>query len=659
MKLGTKISGGFGVLIIIAIILGYYGWSSLNQVNSYVEAANDANIAKDQLQEARGHVKDFHNKGFAVSGNNEKNSMEKYDEVYVAQKDKLGDMLKNDLLNSSDKDVISSITKSVDGYKNCCDRIANARRAKDKSFADWGQIGNDLTANVNKPLAEVIEPGRQAAQNAGDVRQEREWADITNLLDQSVVEPFLLLRVNAVYLVATNADAQWQSYLKQQQALRQGLQDFSQGVKGYAQLEAAARELDNFLRDYENAGVTYHDAIIDGDNAYNDLMMHAVEMTKNINDYQSAMNSRMESVTANAITLMITLAVVGAIIGAILAYVIVRGITKPVNRIIDALTAGAEQVGAASEQVAASGQSLAEGASEQASSLEETSSSLEEMASMTRQNAENAQQANNLATDASTSADKGGQAMNGMAHAMQEIKKSSDETAKIIKVIDEIAFQTNLLALNAAVEAARAGEAGKGFAVVAEEVRNLAQRSAEAAKDTNTLIEGAQKNAEDGVRSTNEVVEILKDVTTGIKKVTDLVAEVTAASNEQAQGVDQLNTAVAQMDQVTQQNAANAEESSSAGQELAAQAQQMQEIVRDLVGIVNGAGAADFQKTQSQTVRRVKQPMNGGHSLQNVKQKLQHTVSKPKKNQETHAAVAASSRPEDVIPLDKEDVVEF
>ncbi|MBN2227145.1 MAG: MCP four helix bundle domain-containing protein, partial [candidate division Zixibacteria bacterium] len=373
MKLGTKISGGFGILILIAIILGYYGWSSLNQVNSYVEAANDANIAKEQLQEARGHVKDFINRGFAVSGNNDKNSMEKYEEVYRTQKTKLEEMLKNDLLNSSDKDIIHSISKSVDGYKTCCDRMADARRAKDKAFADWGRIGNNLTVNVNKSLSEVIEPGRKAAQNAGDTRQEREWANITNLLDQHVVEPFLLLRVNAVYLVATNAEEQWQGYLKQQQVLRQGLQEFSDGVKGNVKLEAAARELDGFIGEYEKVGVSYHDAIIEGDNAYRDLMVHAVDMTKNINDYQSAMNSRMESVMARAITLMITLAVIGAIIGAILAFVIVRGITKPVNRIIDALTAGAEQVGAASEQVAASGQSLAEGASEQASSLEETS----------------------------------------------------------------------------------------------------------------------------------------------------------------------------------------------------------------------------------------------------------------------------------------------
>ncbi|HBA83439.1 MAG TPA: hypothetical protein DCZ95_05020, partial [Verrucomicrobia bacterium] len=176
-----------------------------------------------------------------------------------------------------------------------------------------------------------------------------------------------------------------------------------------------------------------------------------------------------------------------------------RSITRPIQHVIDGLSAGSEQVTSASSQVSSASQQLAQGASEQASSLEETSASLEEMASMTRQNADNATQANNIAREASSLAVGGVEAMTRMIGAIDKIKKSSDETAKIIKTIDEIAFQTNLLALNAAVEAARAGEAGKGFAVVAEEVRNLARRSAEAAKNTADLIEGAQKNSEQGV----------------------------------------------------------------------------------------------------------------------------------------------------------------
>ncbi len=182
-----------------------------------------------------------------------------------------------------------------------------------------------------------------------------------------------------------------------------------------------------------------------------------------------------------------------------------------------------------------------------------------------------------------------GHAGDGVCHRGDQ--ESSDETAKVVKVIDEIAFQTNLLALNAAVEAARAGEAGKGFAVVAEEVRNLAMRSAEAAKNTSALIEGSQKNSDNGVRATQDFVQILANITSGIKKVNGLVGEVTSASDEQAKGVSQVNTAISQLNEVTQRTASSAEESSSASRELGFQAEHMQLIVGELNGIIKGKGS--------------------------------------------------------------------
>ncbi|HNT36554.1 MAG TPA: methyl-accepting chemotaxis protein, partial [bacterium] len=293
-----------------------------------------------------------------------------------------------------------------------------------------------------------------------------------------------------------------------------------------------------------------------------------------------------------ASTVMIIGLSVGTVVGILLAFFITRSITGPLRRVIDGLNAGAEQTASAAGQVSQSSQQMAEGASEQASSLEETSSSLEELTSMTKQNADNANQAKSLAGNANTSAQKGAEAMTKMSTAIADIKKSADETAKIVKTIDEIAFQTNLLALNAAVEAARAGDAGKGFAVVAEEVRNLAQRSAEAAKNTALMIEGSVKNAENGVQISQEVANALAEIAEVAGKVTSLVTEVAAASNEQTQGLNQINTAVAQMDQVTQANAANAEESASASEELNAQAAEMKRMVQDLVAMVGGAGSA-------------------------------------------------------------------
>jgi methyl-accepting chemotaxis protein len=244
------------------------------------------------------------------------------------------------------------------------------------------------------------------------------------------------------------------------------------------------------------------------------------------------------------------------------------------------VSAAAGQVGAASEQINYGSQTLAQSASDQASSLEEVSSSLQEMSSMSKQNSANSQEANSLAEAARGATQRGMASMGRLSEAVERIKSSADHTAKIIKTIDEIAFQTNLLALNAAVEAARAGEAGKGFAVVAEEVRNLAMRSAEAARNTSELIEGSVKNAEEGVELNREVLRNLDEISGQVNKVREVMAEIAAASEQQTQGVDQINLAVEQMNGLTQASAANSEESASAAEELSSQAAVMLSLVR-------------------------------------------------------------------------------
>jgi len=298
------------------------------------------------------------------------------------------------------------------------------------------------------------------------------------------------------------------------------------------------------------------------------------------------------STSAVALSITSTLMIIGLIasiiFGSTLAWLIVAGITKPINRIIDGLNDSSDQVTAASGQLSASSQQLAEGSAEQASSIEETSSTLEESASMIRQNTENTRQAALLAKKTKESADKGNKEMKDMMTSMGELKKSSDEIAKIIKVIDDIAFQTNILALNAAVEAARAGEAGMGFAVVAEEVRNLAQRSAQAAKDTASIIESNIELSEKGVDVSGKVNESLVDIFNESQKVNELIDEIAAASQEQAQGIAQINKAISQMEQVVQGNAATAEESAASSEELTSQAVNMQDIVNSLVQLVNG-----------------------------------------------------------------------
>ncbi len=238
-----------------------------------------------------------------------------------------------------------------------------------------------------------------------------------------------------------------------------------------------------------------------------------------------------------------------------------------------------QQVTAVSGQISSSSQALSSSATSQASSLEEVSSSLQEMSSMTRQNASNAKEARSLSDGARETAAKGVDSMKRLSDAINRIKASSDSTAKIVKTIDEIAFQTNLLALNAAVEAARAGDAGKGFAVVAEEVRNLAMRSAEAAKNTSNLIEESVNNAEGGVSINQEVLTNLGQINDQVNKVSEVMAEIASASDQQSEGIEQITSAVQQMSEMTQQNAANSEESAASALELDNLAHKMQKMV--------------------------------------------------------------------------------
>jgi methyl-accepting chemotaxis protein len=268
--------------------------------------------------------------------------------------------------------------------------------------------------------------------------------------------------------------------------------------------------------------------------------------------------------------------------------------TDNLNQIVARVRAGTETIATASGEIAAGNQDLSARTEQQASSLEETASSMEELTSTVHQNAENARQGNQLAVSASEVALKGGGVVSQVVETMGAINESARKIVDIIGVIDGIAFQTNILALNAAVEAARAGEQGRGFAVVASEVRSLAQRSAAAAKEIKMLIDDSVEKVDVGSRLVNDAGATMQEVVASVRRVTDIMAEITGASKEQSDGIEQVNQAVGQMDQVTQQNAALVEEAAAAAASMQEQAASLSEAVsvfRVDAGAVQGAPA--------------------------------------------------------------------
>ncbi|MBK7985041.1 MAG: methyl-accepting chemotaxis protein [Candidatus Competibacteraceae bacterium] len=276
-------------------------------------------------------------------------------------------------------------------------------------------------------------------------------------------------------------------------------------------------------------------------------------------------------------------------------YAALKGMSGQLKNMVSQVNDATAHVNAAASEIARGSADLSQRTEEQASALEETASSMEELTGTVKQSAENAGQANQLASAARAQAEQGGQVVEQAVAAMGAIHQSSKQIADIIGVIDEIAFQTNLLALNAAVEAARAGEQGRGFAVVAGEVRKLAQRSADAAKEIKALITDSVAKVEDGGQLVERSGKTLQEIVTAIKKVSDIVAEMAAASREQASGIEQVNKAILQMDQTTQQNAALVEQTAAASHAMGEQAQQLQQLMAFFK--LDGAPAATASTT--------------------------------------------------------------
>lgn len=344
-----------------------------------------------------------------------------------------------------------------------------------------------------------------------------------------------------------------------------------------------------------------------------------------------------EEAASLATLLSLSFVLGGVLFALLIGYFFSNTLSNALREVGGKIDEAANATSSASSELSGAAQQLSAGATEGAASLEETVASLEELTSMVKMNADNAREAEGLSLTSRRSAEEGEVEIRKLVASVTDVAKSSKEIEEIINVIDDIAFQTNLLALNAAVEAARAGEQGKGFAVVAEAVRNLAQRSASAAKDITKLIKDSVAKTEGGVKIADQSGVLLREIVISVKKVADLNTEISTASQQQSDGLNQISKAMNQLDQVTQSNAASAEEAAASSEQMSSQAVTLQSQVKDLTAIIEGNNSSSSGRPQRKAKVQSHAKSQAHHktgTLSSISQKRPSAMSKKNRNSE-------------------------
>ena len=604
VKLGTKIGLGFGVLILLALILGSVAVWNIDAVRSTAEK-----LAKGYLPQVK------------LASEQERNFQQVAlgDTIYAYTQDcrflesgrkALAEVRKN--LKDSEKlaaefpdvakfrDEAQKARAKIDLFEKEVNEAAVQEADLMRNYAQVKETDEFFVDNANRLFsfeADALKTEISKGLDAGKVTERLEKLSLTNEA---------VLVSNQILLGAWEAEARHNLKAIDPEKTFESLNGKIDALKSKTHSEdglSAVQTLRVASGLYKNAMVdliTVWSRVEQLNKQRERTEREIIALTRKVHDAGIEDARRASDMTNRKVsfsTMFMVLGVLFAIVtGVLIAVFITRAVTKPIRQIVRGLSEGADKVASASSQVACSSQSVAEGASRQSGALQTSTTNLEQIGSVTKDNAGNAFQANLLIQNTSDLIQTASQSMVQLTTAMTDIASANEDTQKIIKTIDEVSFQTRLLALNAAVEAARAGESGAGFAVVADEVKNLAMRTAGAASDTANLIEHTTKRVKEGyamvVKTDGEFAEVAR----WVANCKELVGKITEDSQAQSRGIDQVNTSVGEMQQIVQLNAAESEESAAVSQAMNAQAEQMRGFVKQLVGLV-GLGNTEGNRT--------------------------------------------------------------
>ena len=659
MTLGKRITIGFGILVCITLVLGVMG--VINMRSAASDSAKLSDIYAPEVQVASEVFKVANQIRYDIRAF----TMQDNETALANAKKGFVELQKylNDAKELGKKyELKALIENEAKASKSLAEYMASVERSE-KILANKKVFDQQMVDNVAIFMKNTEDYLRTQEQQFKEEMVAK--VDSTKLMAR--LEKVTL--INNVIDIGNNARVMGQrAQVKNDVTILEGaIAQFERIYKTVAQIRANTSRPVNLeqLKNIENAAKAYESAlkgfvgVMQATAVENTLrvkvaseVLAAAEAVVDLG-VKNTIDISKESTTSLGLAswVMIIGLIVAVILSSLVALFIIRSIVKIVTESVKSLSEGTAQVVSASEQISSASVSLAEGASSQASSVEEVSATIEQATASNNQNAENSREANLLAQHSNDAAKVGNQRVGDLMIAMEKITDSSQKIAKIIKTIDEIAFQTNLLALNAAVEAARAGEHGLGFAVVAEEVKNLAERSAGAAKEITGIIEASIDQVKAGTDVANKTKESFTEILNGIKKTSDLIGEIAISAKEQAEGMNQIATAMGSVDQITQQNASASEETAAAAEELNAQAISMLDNVSELAALA-GFDMGKENRAAPKSIKRLSSTNTNTSAPKRLAMNSHKSSPKP-------SATTSRRSNEDVFPLGEDDLKEF